>query len=335
MPDTPTTATSLVKAESVKRQSRQLRGDIAQSLGQPDTAIFSEDDANLLKFHGIYQQYDRDTATERKQRGEDKDHRFMARLRVPAGRLTAEQYLHLDGLAGSLGNDTLRITTRQTIQYHGVLKGDLHALINRINAELLTTFASCGDVVRNVTAGPAPIRDAEHATLDRAAETLSRHLLPRTGAYAEIWVDGEKVRGERVDAGTPVDEPVYGEAYLPRKFKIGIATPEDNAIDVLTNDVGIVALFRREPGAEPVLEGYNICVGGGLGMTHNKPKTYPRLASPLLFVESDGLVGAVEAVVKVQRDHGDRTDRRDRDGGSGQQAAGRGGLRGRNDRGPR
>ncbi|NNG04572.1 MAG: NADPH-dependent assimilatory sulfite reductase hemoprotein subunit, partial [Inquilinus sp.] len=181
MPDTPQTAPPLAKAETVKRQSRQLRGSIAETLRDGGTAIFGEDDANLLKFHGIYQQYDRDTATERKQRGEDKDHRLMARLRVPAGRLTAAQYLRLDALADSLGNGTLRVTTRQTFQFHGVLKGDLHTLIERINAELLTTFASCGDVVRNVTAGPAPIKDAEHALLDRAAETLSWHLLPRTG----------------------------------------------------------------------------------------------------------------------------------------------------------
>ncbi|MGP1394462.1 MAG: NADPH-dependent assimilatory sulfite reductase hemoprotein subunit [Inquilinaceae bacterium] len=290
----------LSAVEQVKRSSRHLRGTIGETVADAQAPVFSEGDAQLLKTHGIYQQYDRDTATARKQRGEDRDHRFMVRLRVPGGRLTADQYLALDTLAGELANGTLRITTRQTFQFHGVLKGDLHALMNRINGLLVTTMAACGDVARNVMATPAPVGDAVHRIVNDVADTLSSHLLPRTRAYHEIWVDGEKQ-----DLSADTDEPLYGDTYLPRKFKIAVATPDDNSVDVLTNDVGIVALFEGNR-----LSGYNVAVGGGLGMTHNKPKTYPRLATPLLFVEPDGLVGAVEAIVKMQRDHGDRSDRR-------------------------
>ncbi len=285
--------------EVVKEQSRHLRGTITPSLADQDTPWFSEDDYNLLKFHGIYQQYDRDTATERKQQGLEKEWQMMVRARIPAGRLTAEQYLALDRMTARLANAPLRITTRQTFQFHAVLKGNLHRLIHEINDQLITTFGACGDVVRNVTATPAPIRDTVHATLNAAADAISRHFLPKTSAYHEIWVDGEKL-------GTAEDtEPLYGATYLPRKFKIGLATPDDNSIDVLTNDLGIIAMFEGQ-----TLLGYNLAVGGGLGMTHNKPRTYPRLATPLLFVEPEGLIPAIEAIVILQRDHGDRSDRR-------------------------
>lgn len=287
------------KVEGIKRGSRQLRGTIAETLRDETAATFGDTDAQLLKNHGVYQQYDRDTATARKQQGLDKEHQFMARVRIPGGRLTADQYLALDALASGRANGTMRVTTRQTIQFHGTLKGNLHALLNGISKALLTTMAACGDVVRNVTATPAPIRDNIHETLNREAARLSATLLPRSTAYHEIWVDGERVDPE------PVEEPVYGAAYLPRKFKIGLATPDDNSIDVFTNDLGIIAHFDGQD-----LRGYTLAVGGGLGMTHNKPRTYPRLATPLLFVEPEGLLDAVIAVIKVQRDFGDRTDRK-------------------------
>lgn len=303
MPDTsyslPARPAKLSKVEAIKEESRQLRGAIAETLTDSAADKFEESEVQLLKTHGIYQQFDRDTATERKQAGLEKEHQFMARVRIPAGRLTADQYLKLDGFADDYANGTLRITTRQTFQFHGVLKGDLHGLIHAISGELLTTMAACGDVVRNVTATPAPIRDEVHATLDRTAALLSSVLLPRTTAYHDIWVDGEKVTGDAVE------EPLYGATYLPRKFKIGLATPDDNSIDLFTNDLGVIAHFDGQR-----LEGWTLAVGGGLGMTHNKPKTYPRLATPLLFVEPDGLLPAVEAVIKVQRDHGDRADRK-------------------------
>jgi len=287
------------KAEAIKQQSRQLRGNLARDLA--DTAVpFDKTGYSLLKFHGIYQGYDRDSATERKQRGDDKIWQLMVRVRIPGGRLTAAQYLALDALADTNANGTLRITTRQSIQFHGVVKSGLKAAIAEINRALLTTLAACGDVVRTVTTVPAPLRDPVHQRLEDDARRLSKHLLPKTGAYHEIWVDGEKATPEE----EPVD-PLYGERYLPRKFKIGLAIPEDNTIDVLTNDLAIVALFEGD-----TLAGYNFLLGGGHGMTHNKPETYPRLATPVAFVEPDDLLAAAAAVVRLHRDWGDRGNRR-------------------------
>ena len=296
------TIENISKAEAVKQQSRQLRGNLARDLADT-AAAFDNAGYSLLKFHGTYQGYDRDTATERKQRGDDKLWQFMVRVRIPGGRLTAEQYLALDDLADRYANGTLRVTTRQSIQFHGVLKSGLKATIAGINQALLTTLAACGDVVRTVTTVPAPIRDAAHRRLDDDARRLSLHLLPKTGAYHEIWLDGEKVTPdeERVD-------PLYGERYLPRKFKIGLAIPEDNTIDVLTNDLAIVALFDGARGDR--LTGYNFLLGGGHGMTHNKPATYPRLATPVAFVEPNDLLEAAAAVVRLHRDWGDRGNRR-------------------------
>lgn len=304
MPDSappPKKATKPSHAEEVKQSSRWLRGTVAETLADPETIKFVEDDTTVLKHHGIYQQYDRDTATARKKQKLDKEWQFMVRLRVPGGRMTPDQYLALDELAETRANATLRVTTRQTFQFHGVVKGDLHPLIHDVNEMLLTTIAACGDVVRNVMATPAPVKDTVHETMARVADEISRYFTPRTSGYHEIWVDGEKVGGGDEQAV----EPIYGTVYLPRKFKIAIATPDDNSVDVLTNDVGIIAHFDGE-----TLEGYTVCVGGGLGMTHNKPHTYPRLATPLLFVEPEGLIPAVEAIVKLQRDHGNRSDRK-------------------------
>src|SRR5438034_2209535 len=287
------------KAEAIKQQSRQLRGNLARDLADTVTP-FDKTGYSLLKFHGIYQGYDRDSATERKQRGDDKIWQFMVRVRIPGGRLTADQYLALDALADRYANGSLRVTTRQSIQFHGVVKPGLKAAIAEINGALLTTLAACGDVVRTVTTVPAPIRDPVHHRLEDDARRLSTHLLPRTGAYHEIWVDGEKVTPEE----EPPD-PLYGERYLPRKFKLGLAIPEDNTIDVLTNDLAVVALFEGD-----TLAGYNFFLGGGHGMTHNKPQTYPRLATPVAFIEPDDLLAAAAAVVRLHRDWGDRGNRR-------------------------
>src|SRR3954471_12636703 len=294
---------SVSKPEAVKQQSRQLRGHIARDLR--DTATpFDKEGYSLLKFHGTYQGYDRDSATERKQRGDDKIWQFMVRVRIPGGRLTAGQYLALDDLADRYANGTLRVTTRQSIQFHGIVKSGLKAAIAEINHALLTTLAACGDVVRTVTTVPAPIRDPVHRRLEDDARRLSTYLLPKTGAYHELWVDGEKVNPDEESA-----DPLYGERYLPRKFKIGLAVPEDNTIDVLTNDLGIVALFEGPKGDER-LSGYNFFLGGGHGMTHNKPETYPRMATPVAFIEPDDLLKAAAAVVRLHRDWGDRGNRR-------------------------
>jgi sulfite reductase (ferredoxin) len=292
----------LSKPEAVKQQSRQLRGHIARDLA--DTTVpFDKEGYSLLKFHGVYQGYDRDSATELKQRGDSKHWQFMVRVRIPGGRLKADQYLALDALADRHANGTLRITTRQSIQFHGVVKAGLKAAIAEVNAALLTTLAACGDVVRTVTTVPAPIRDPVHRRLEADARGLSTHLLPRTRGYHEIWVEG--VPWHEDDSVSEEPDPLYGERYLPRKFKIGLAIPEDNTIDVLTNDLAIVALFDSEH-----LAGYNFLLGGGHGMTHNNPKTYPRLATPVAFVEPEDLLEAAAAVVRLHRDYGDRANRR-------------------------
>jgi sulfite reductase (ferredoxin) len=288
---------ALSNVEHVKEQSRGLRGRIASGL-MDNSPAFDMEGYNLLKFHGIYQGYDRDSATARKQAGLGKAVQFMVRARLPGGRLTAAQYLALDAVAERYGNATLRVTTRQGIQFHGVVKRDLKATVAAINEAMVTTLSACGDVVRNVTTVPAPIRDAVHTRLEADARRLSSRLLPSTGAYHEIWLDGERVGGLDEDA-------LFGPAYLPRKFKVGLAVPEDNSIDVLANDLAILARF--EGGR---LRGYDFLLGGSLGMTHNKPKTYPRLATPVAFVEPDDLVAAAEAVVRLHRDHGDRADRK-------------------------
>jgi len=283
--------------EQVKAASRNLRGGLAEA-AVDDAPRFEDGAATLLKFHGIYQGYDRDSATERKQQGLAKETRLMARVRIPGGRLTAAQYLALDDIAGRFANGTLRLTTRQSVQFHGIVKPGLKPAIAEISAALLTTLAACGDVVRTVTTVPAPIRDAVHAQLEADARALSRYLLPQGGAYHEIWLDGEKVDGES-------DDELYGRTYLPRKFKIGLGVPEDNSIDVLTNDLAIVARFEGEH-----LLGYDFFLGGGLGMSHGNARTYPRLASGVAFIEPDDLLAAAAAVVKLHRDHGDRTNRK-------------------------
>ena len=302
---------TISKAEAVKQQSRQLRGHIARDLTDTEKP-FDKEGYALLKFHGVYQGYDRDSATELKQRGESKVWQFMVRVRIPGGRLTAQQYLGLDAIAGNWADGSLRITTRQSIQFHGVVKSGLKAAIAEVNQSLLTTLAACGDVVRTVTTVPAPIRDPVHDRLEADARRLSTYLLPQTGAYHEIWVDGEKWQDEApaVTATTgamlgETPDPLYGERYLPRKFKIGLAVPEDNTIDVLTNDLAIVTLWDGDR-----LSGYDFLLGGGHGMTHNNPKTYPRLATPVAFVEPDDLLDAAAAVVKLHRDWGDRGNRR-------------------------
>jgi sulfite reductase (ferredoxin) len=296
---------TISKAEAIKQQSRQLRGRLAQDLA--DTAQpFDNEGYSLLKFHGIYQGYDRDSATERKQRGEEKIWQFMVRVRIPGGRLTADQYLALDELADHHANGSLRVTTRQSIQFHGVVKSGLKETIAELNRSLLVTLAACGDVVRTVTTVPVPRADVVHRRLDADARRLSTYLLPKTGAYHEIWLDGDKLAPDP-DPGISEEapDPLYGERYLPRKFKVGLAIPQDNTIDVLTNDLGIVALFEGD-----ALTGYNFHLGGGHGMTHNNPKTYPRLATPVAFVGPDDLLEAGAAVVRLHRDYGDRGNRR-------------------------
>ena len=279
-------------AETIKLASAGLRGDIAAELASESHGGISESAYTLLKFHGTYEQFDRDTATARKQAGEDKEWSFMVRVRAPAGRLTAAQWLALDSLADSHADGTLRLTTRQGLQFHTVSRGNLVSAIAAINNTLLTTMAACGDVVRNVTTTPAPVRDADHARLEATAKALSSALLPRTRAHHELFL-GEEAVG-------PVEEPLYGPTYLPRKFKIGLVHPADNTADILTNDLGFIL----------VDEGWIVTIGGGMGMTHNKPATYPRLADAVALIGHDEVLEMAQAVVRLSRDHGDRTDRK-------------------------
>ncbi|HSR26121.1 MAG TPA: NADPH-dependent assimilatory sulfite reductase hemoprotein subunit, partial [Candidatus Eisenbacteria bacterium] len=298
------------KVERVKEASHGLRGTIAEDLAD-DSATFDGANAQLLKFHGIYQQEDRDKRREARQRGLDRHYQMMVRTRIPGGRVSPEGYLAHDEIADRWGNRTLRITTRQDFQLHGVLKGDLWASVHAINAALMTTLGGCGDQVRNVMCCPAPLQDRLRTELRAALPALVDGLTPTTRAYHEIWVDGEAVAGSGAAAARagqrPAEvDPLYGARYLPRKFKVGLAVEGDNCIDVYSNDLGLVAVRGPDGG----LDGFTILVGGGLGRTANKPDTYPAVARPLAHVPTGRLVEAARAVVAVQRDFGNRSDRR-------------------------
>jgi sulfite reductase (ferredoxin) len=292
--------------EAIKEASRQLRGTVTEELLQ-DADHFSEGNKQLLKFHGTYQQEDRDARKNRKKDGVGKHHMFMVRCKIPGGQLTAAQYLAVDELAGKDANGTLRFTTRQGIQLHGVLKGHLKETIAGINQCLLSTLGACGDVERNVMACPAPHHDTGvHAELQETAALLASHLAPRSRAYHEIWLNGQPVGDAQAKTATaPPEEPLYGKTYLPRKFKTGLALPEDNCIDILAQDLGLLAIVE-----EGHIVGYNVLVGGGMGMTHGNANTFPHLARPICYVPARAVVGAAEAVVKLFRDHGNRADRK-------------------------
>src|SRR5205823_3214873 len=287
--------------EQIKQASRGLRGSLAPELAA-GTSHFEDEAAQLLKFHGVYQQDDRDARRQRSDAGLEPDYAFMVRCKIPGGVLTARQYLVLDELAGRFGNGTLRVTTRQDNQFHGVVKGDLKATIRALNDALVTTLGACGDVERNVMCCPAPLPGTLRDQVLQVARRISDHLLPRSRAYHEIWLNGE-----RVESGVPdaQPDPIYGERYLPRKFKTAIAFPDDNCTDVYSNDLGFLAI----PDGDRIA-GFNVLVGGGLGMTHGKKLTYPRLADPLGFAAPEDVVQVAEAVLTVQRDYGDRRDRR-------------------------
>jgi sulfite reductase (ferredoxin) len=288
------------KVERVKEASRALRGTIAEDLAT-DSPTFAGDNAQLLKFHGIYQQEDRDKRKEARQRGLDRHYQMMVRTRIPGGLVGPEGYIAHDEIADRWGNQTLRITTRQDFQLHGVLKGDLWASIHAIDEALMTTLGGCGDQVRNVMCCPAPLQDRLRTQLRAALPALVDGLTPTTRAYHQIWVDGELLAD-----GEPEPDALYGTRYLPRKFKVGVAVEGDNCIDVYSDDLGLVAMRGPDGG----LDGFTVLVGGGLGRTNNKPDTYPAVARPLAHVPTCHLVETARAVVAVQRDFGNRTDRR-------------------------
>ncbi|MSP13635.1 MAG: NADPH-dependent assimilatory sulfite reductase hemoprotein subunit [Chloroflexi bacterium] len=288
----------LSKVEKIKEDSRYLRGTVAEEL-QKDTDHFSEADYQILKFHGMYQQDDRDVRVRK-----DKVYSFMIRTKLPGGRLTAEQYLAHDDLATQYGNSTLRITTRQGFQLHGIVKGDLKQTLRELNESMVTTLGACGDVVRNTVCCPAPTADRAQSQIQAFAQRISDHMLPHSKAYYETWINGEKIYDSEEGEGKEI-EPIYGKFYLPRKFKMGIAYPGDNCIDIYTQDVGLVAIMDGE-----TLLGFNVLVGGGLGMTHNKADTFPRLADPMGYITPDQVIDVITEIVRTQRDHGDRTNRK-------------------------
>lgn len=297
----------LSKVEHIKEASRQLRGNLAAELVD-GTPAFSDDSTNLIKFHGFYQQDDRDRRHEKNPDGTPKGKHYMVmiRTRVPGGKLTAAQFLkHLD-MCEEFANGTLRVTTRQAFQLHGVLKKDLRETMRAIHRIHLTTLAACGDVNRNVMACPAPIRNNPvYDDMQAMAFKVAEHLKPRTTAYYDLWIRDENGVEQDSSEFQPVEEPIYGNTYLPRKFKIGIALPEDNCIDIHTQDLGFLAIVE---GGRIV--GYNVLVGGGMGVTPSAKKTFPHLAKPMCFVTPEQLCDVGAAVVMVQRDFGNRSDRK-------------------------
>jgi sulfite reductase (ferredoxin) len=298
------TAPKLTPVEGHKEDSRYLRGTLPEELADPATDHLSDANKSLIKFHGSYQQEDRDARKTRAKPGVGKSYMFMIRLKLPGGKLTAEQYLALDDIAGEHANGTLRLTTRQSIQFHGVLKGDLKATIAAINAGLVTTLGGCGDVNRNVMTCPAPLPDPTRARMMLDCEAVAEHLTPRAGkqSYHEIWLNGEAVTFS--DDAT-ANEPIYGKTYLPRKFKVAFALPHDNCTDILAQCLGFLAVAES---GRPV--GYDLYAGGGQGQTNSNANTYPLLAQPVGFVEPDEVRAASEGIIKLFRDHGDRTDRK-------------------------
>ena len=290
----------LTPVEGIKEKSGNLRGTIEAGLEKAITGSLAEDDTQLTKFHGFYQQDDRDIRDERRHQKLEPLYTFMLRARVPGGVIRAEQWKAIDAIARELTGGGLRLTTRQTFQYHGILKKNVKPLIQGINKAFIDSIAACGDVNRNVLCNSNPVESSLHAQVYKDATSISTHLLPATQAYHEIWLDQEKV----VDVKEEV-EPIYGSTYLPRKFKIAVAVPPHNDVDVNGNDLSFVAIIK-----DGELKGYDVLVGGGMGCSHSTPGTYPQIAKNLGFITPDQICPIAEAVVTTQRDNGNRTDRK-------------------------
>lgn len=291
--------TKLPEAEQLKLDSRYLRGTISEGLDDNVTGAISDDDTKLTKFHGTYMQDHRDLRDERRRQKLEPLYSFMVRLRIPGGVVTPQQWLGLDAITDDCSNGTLRITTRQTFQYHEVLKQDMRSLMQQINALHLDTKGACGDVNRNVVTNVNPHQSSVHAEVHQISKAISDHLCWQSGAYAEVWL-GEQC----VYQPEKAEEPFYGERYLPRKFKIAIAIPPENDCDVLANDIALIAIIENEE-----LVGFNVAVGGGMGMTYGETATFPRLATMAGFVTKDKIVEVCEAIAAIQRDYGDRNNR--------------------------
>ncbi|KAK4218643.1 hypothetical protein QBC37DRAFT_190438 [Rhypophila decipiens] len=303
LPDEPPPITN----EDIKLASNYLRGTIVEGLNDTSTGAISAEDSQLTKFHGTYMQDDRDIRDERKAQGLEPAYSFMIRCRLPGGVSTPKQWIQMDDIANELGNETMKLTTRQTFQFHGVVKGKLKPAMQAINRALMTTIAACGDVNRNVMCSPLPEQSKYHREVYACSQKISDHLLPSTTAYHEIWLTDDNDKKVQVAGDAVQDfEPLYGPTYLPRKFKISIAIPPYNDVDVYAHDIGLVAI----KGDDDHLVGFNLLAGGGMGATHNNKKTYPQIGRMLGFVETAQVHIACEKVMLVQRDHGDRKNRK-------------------------
>ncbi|AOH54864.1 sulfite reductase subunit beta [Peribacillus muralis] len=288
--------------EQIKDRSNYLRGTLEEVMQDRISAGIPDDDNRLMKHHGSYLQDDRDLRNERQKQKLEPAYQFMLRVRMPGGVAKPSQWLVMDELAQKHGNGTLKLTTRQTFQMHGILKWNMKKTIQEIHASMLDTIAACGDVNRNVMCNSIPFQSEIHSEVYEWSKKLSDYLLPRTRAYHEIWLDEEKI------AGTPeveVVEPMYGPLYLPRKFKIGIAVPPSNDIDVYSQDLGFIAIVESGK-----LVGFNVAIGGGMGMTHGDKATYPQLAKVIGFCEPDRILDVAEKVITIQRDYGNRSVRK-------------------------
>ena len=301
----PTDPKPLSANEVIKAKSHHLRGTLAVEMADTSTGGISEEAGQLTKFHGLYLQDDRDQRIALKRAGQEKAFSFMLRVRLPGGRATTQQWLTLDKLSEDLetGTPSLRLTTRQTFQFHGVLKGNVKPLVKGMHEVLLDSIAACGDVNRNVMSCPNPERNPVLLQVHEHARAWSDFALPKTHAYHEIWLDDEMVAGGEQKES----EPMYGATYLPRKFKTGFAVPPSNDIDVFSQDLGFIAIIENDK-----LVGYNVAIGGGLGMSHGNDDTFPRLADVIGFIaaDSDQINKIGEAVLTTQRDYGDRTNRK-------------------------
>jgi sulfite reductase (NADPH) hemoprotein beta-component len=286
--------------EDIKSESKRLRGSLLDSLADPLTGSLRESDQTLIKYHGSYQQDDRDIRDERRRQRLEPAYQFMIRTRTPGGVVTPQQWLQLDAIAMQHANHSLRITTRQAFQFHGVIKRELKATMQAINAALIDTLAACGDVNRNVMVAANPHASVVHTEVQQWAEKLSKHFLPNSRAYYEIWLDEELVAGSGEE-----DEPIYGSTYLPRKFKVAFAVPPTNDVDVFANDLGFIAIID-----DGTLAGFNVTIGGGMGATHGDAETWPRVANVIGFITPDQLIEVATAVVTTQRDLGNRAVRK-------------------------
>ena len=297
------------EVEVAKDKGNYLRGTIEETFADRITASIPDEDTFLLKFHGTYQQDDRDLRDIRREKKLEPAFSFMTRMRIPGGELTAKQWIASDDIATQYGNDTMKLSTRQAVQFHGFIKYDLKKAIQAMDKALLDSIGGCGDVNRNVMCDPDPSNLKVHEQVYPWAKKISEHLLPKSRAYHEIWLDeGKGEAKKRVDSNAEQEafsEPMYGKHYLPKKFKIGIAIPPNNDMDVYINDIGAVAIIKDEK-----LLGFNIAIGGGLAMTFGRPDTYPRLATDIAYVEPEKLLDVCKIVLEIQRDYGDRTDRK-------------------------